>query len=59
MFIPVNSLNFSTSVSMNRARFKRRRLSAVVPLCLISAKFLMSVAAWVDTPARFGAAVIQ
>jgi hypothetical protein len=59
MLILVDGLNFSTSVSMKRGRFRRRRLSAVAPLCLIFANLPMSAVAWDDTPERFPAEVTQ
>ena len=59
MLILVDDSSSSTSVLAKHVRFKRRRLSAVVPLCLIFAKLPMSAVAWDDTPERFPAEVTQ
>ena len=59
MPILVDGSSSSISVLAKHARFKRRHLSAVVPLCLISESLSMSAAAWDDTPERFPARVTQ
>jgi hypothetical protein len=59
MSILANGLSSFTLALTKHARFKRRRLSAVVRLCLISEDLPMSAVAWDDTPERFPAEVTQ
>ena len=59
MPILVDGSSSSILVLAKHVRFKRRRLSAGVPLCLIFANLPTSAVAWDDTPERFPAEVIQ
>ncbi len=59
MLILVDGSSSSISVLAKHVRFKRRDLSAVVPLCLTSANLLMCAVAWDDTHERFPAGVTQ